>query len=118
MRLLWVENHAVFVRVAGQQFLAAHEVTVAPSLAEARRALAEQTFDAVLLDHDLDDGKGTMLIAFIRDLSARPAIIAVSAHEAGNAALLAAGADAVCGKLRFAQIGAVVEQAVRARSGA
>src|SRR4051794_25107253 len=94
MRLLWIENHAVFVRLAGRRFLAAHDVTVTPSLAEARTALAANRFDAVLLDQDLDDGKGASLIAFIRGAPGRPVVIAASAHEAGNEALLAAGADA------------------------
>jgi CheY-like chemotaxis protein len=106
--LLWVENHAGFVRVAGKQFLAAHALTVVPSLASARDALAAGTFDAVLLDYDLDDGKGAELIAFIRQLPAAPVVIATSSHEDGNAALLAAGADAVCAKAKFATIESVL----------
>jgi CheY-like chemotaxis protein len=108
MRLLWVENHAVFVRVAGQQFLAAHAVTVVPSLTAARTLLAEQTFDAVLLDHDLDDGKGTELLAFLAQVAPRPPVVAASAHADGNDALLRAGADAVCPKAHFATIEAVL----------
>jgi CheY-like chemotaxis protein len=112
MRLLWVENHAVFARVAGGQFLSAHAVTIVVSLAEARRALAEQSFDAVLLDFDLDDGKGDGLIGYIRQLADRPVVVAVSAHDAGNQALLRAGADAVCGKVRFAEIETVLARAL------
>jgi CheY-like chemotaxis protein len=108
MRLLWVENHAGFVRVAGRQFLATHELTVVPSLAAARNALAAGTFDAVLLDYDLDDGKGADLLAFIRQLPTAPAVVATSSHEDGNAALLAAGANAVCAKAKFASIGVVL----------
>jgi CheY-like chemotaxis protein len=108
MRLLWVENHTGFVRVAGRQFLAAHELTVVPSLAAARDALAAGTFDAVLLDYDLDDGKGAELVALIRQLPTPPVVIAVSSHEDGNAALLAAGADAACPKARFAAIESVL----------
>ena len=108
MRLLWVENHVGFVRVAGRQFLAAHELTVVPSIAAARDALATEVFDAVLLDYDLDDGKGADLVAFIRQLVAVPAIIATSSHEDGNAALLAAGANAVCAKAKFAAIESVL----------
>ena len=48
MRILWVENHALFTRYAGRQFLAADTVTVVTSLAEARRALADQPFDAII----------------------------------------------------------------------
>lgn len=113
MRLLWVENHASFVRVAGRQFLAAHELTVVPSLAAARDALAVKTFDAVLLDYDLDDGKGAELLALIRQLPAAPAVVATSSHEDGNAALLAAGANAVCAKAKFATIESVLTSCLK-----
>jgi CheY-like chemotaxis protein len=108
MRLLWVENHAVFARMAGGQFLAAHDLTVVPSLAAARDALTADRFDAVLLDYDLDDGKGAELIAFVRQLPERVPVIATSSHDAGNAALVAAGADAVCPKTSFATIVSVL----------
>ena len=78
MRLLWVENHAVFARMTGRQFLAGHDLTVVPSLALAREALAARTFDAVLLDYDLDDGKGASLVEFIRQLPTVPILVRVS----------------------------------------
>lgn len=115
MQLLWVENHAGFARVAGRQFLAAHEVTVVTSLAAARSALAAGPFDVVLLDYDLDDGKGAELIGFIGELPGAPVVVAASAHEEGNQALLAAGADAVCAKSRFADIERVLASALEAR---
>ena len=108
MRLLWVENHAVFARMAGRQFLATHELTVVPSLALAREQLTARAFDVVLLDYDLDDGKGASLAEFIRQLPSAPAVIATSAHEEGNRSLLAAGADAVCPKTSFAEIDAIL----------
>jgi DNA-binding NarL/FixJ family response regulator len=108
VRLLWVENHAVFARMAGRQFLAAHDVTVVPTLAEARAALTAGRFDAVLLDYDLDDGKGASLVGFVRQLPERVAVVAASSHADGNAALMAAGADAACPKTRFADIEAVL----------
>jgi CheY-like chemotaxis protein len=108
VRLLWAENHAVFARTAGRQFLAAHQLTVVPSLAQAQAALATQSFDVLLVDFDLDDGKGTALVEFVRQLPGRLAVVAASAHEDGNAALLEAGADAVCPKARFAEIEAVL----------
>jgi CheY-like chemotaxis protein len=114
VRVLWVENHDVFVRVAGQ-FLAGHAVVVVRSLTAAREALAAQPFDAVLLDHDLEDGKGPSLVGFIRALPRPPAVIAVSAHEEGNRALLQAGADAVCGKMHFAQVDAVLSGVLASR---
>jgi CheY-like chemotaxis protein len=108
LRLLWVENHAVFIRMVGRQFLTVHDLIVVPSLAAARAALASGRFDAVLLDYDLDDGKGAALIEFIRQLPERVAVVAASSHADGNAALLAAGADAACPKTRFADIEAVL----------
>jgi DNA-binding NarL/FixJ family response regulator len=108
MRLLWVENHAGFVQVAGRQFLSGHELTVASSVAAAKAALATGEFDAVLVDYDLDDGKGTELVEHVCRHAVRPAIVAASSHERGNTALLAAGADAVCPKRTFAEIGAVL----------
>ncbi len=110
MRILWVENHAVFVRVAGKQFLSAHNLTVVPSVAAAKAALRAAAFDAVLTDYDLDDGKGTEVVALVRQLAPRPRVVAVSAHDDGNAALLAAGADVGCPKTRFAGIEAALNE--------
>lgn len=73
-----------------------------------RVALEGEQFDFVLINYDLDDGKGTALVAELTKRPERPRIIAVSAHERGNAELLEAGADAVCAKMDFAEIGAVV----------
>src|SRR5262249_37765488 len=113
MRLLWVEDHAVFARLAGRQFLAAHDLIVVPTLAAARDALAAGAFDAVLLDYALPDGKGTDLVALIRQRPARLPVVAASSHDAGNQALLEAGADAACAKVRFADIEAVLARATK-----
>ena len=103
MELLWVENHPRFTRVA-RHFLAGYTVTVVPSLAAARAALAKARFDVVLVDFDLDDGKGAELVRELVACTGRPVIVATSSHADGNAALLQAGADAVCGKLEFARV--------------
>jgi DNA-binding NarL/FixJ family response regulator len=108
MNILWVENHPTFVHIALKSFLAGQAVTVVPSLSKARTALESASFDAVLVDFDLDDGKGTELVRQLAARPARPALIAASSHEEGNRALLAAGADAVCGKLTFNRIGEVL----------
>jgi DNA-binding response OmpR family regulator len=112
MRLLWVENHALFARLAGRQFLSGHDLILVPTLAEARSALCGPTFDAILLDYDLDDGKGDSLVASVRQMSPRPVVIATSAHQEGNDALLRAGADAVCSKTRFAEIDTVLSETI------
>jgi len=50
MRILYVENHAVFAASVVGQFLSQHNVTVVPSLAAARQALATDNFDLLLVD--------------------------------------------------------------------
>ena len=112
MRILWVENHPRFVSVVRNQFLAGHELTVVPSLEAARVAAAAGGFDAVLVDYDLDDRKGDLLVRELREKLPRVAIVATSSHENGNQALLAAGADAVCGKLEFSRIPNLLESLV------
>jgi DNA-binding response OmpR family regulator len=103
MELLWVENHSQFVR-STLPFLAGHSVIVVPTVVAARAALAERHFDVVLVDFDLEDGKGTELIRDLNRPPGRPIIVATSSHADGNNALLHAGADAICGKLEFARI--------------
>lgn len=115
MNILYLENHAVFADQVTRQFLAAHRVTVVPSLLAARSALESESYDLVLSDYDLDDGKGD---EFVREChAAHPdlPVIAVSSHEAGNSALLRAGASAVCSKMEFDRIQQVIEKRMRAR---
>lgn len=104
MNILYVENHARFARIAITSFLEAHVVEVQPSVAAALESLQNKNFDAILVDYDLDDGKGDIVVRAAMQLEPRPRIVAVSAHEEGNTALVAAGADAVCAKLKFADI--------------
>lgn len=112
MKILFVENHARFAVITVKAFLSSHEVEVVPNMALAREALLANRFDAVLIDYDLDDGKGAELIADIQKQASRPIIIAVSSHAAGNDILLQAGADAVCSKMQFKDIEDVIAQAV------
>ena len=56
MKIHYLENHAIFALQATSQFLRSHGVTVVPSLAAGRQALASENFDLVLCDYDLDDG--------------------------------------------------------------
>ena len=109
MNILYIENHAIFAAEVCQQFLSSHAVEVVPSLAAARQSLASKHYDFLLVDYDLDDGKGDELVRAARGLYPHLRIIAVSAHDAGNAALLKAGASAVCGKMEFNKIQSVIE---------
>ena len=108
MNILWVENHQRFSQIAIKSFLAAHAVTVVPSIVAARQCLSETPFDLVMLDYDLDDGKGTEIVSEIVSRTSRPPLIATSSHLFGNQALIAAGADAVCSKMDFADIEQVI----------
>lgn len=109
MRILLVENHAVFAETVARMFLAEHEVVTVPSISGARDALRTQAFEAVLVDYDLDDGKGDVLVRDLRGASFKGRIIGISGREAGNEALLAAGAHAVCSKLRFHTIREILD---------
>jgi len=53
-------------------------------------------------------GKGDEYVRECRAARPRLPIIAVSSHEAGNAALMRAGASAVCGKMEFERIEEVI----------
>ena len=48
----------------------------------------------------------------VQELNPAPVVIATSAKDAGNQALLAAGARAVCAKTKFAEIETVLFQAL------
>jgi DNA-binding NarL/FixJ family response regulator len=108
VKVLYVENHAIFAQQVISQFLKSHHVTVVPTLLAARLALASERFDLALCDYDLDDGKGDEFVRECRAAHPRLPIIAVSSHEAGNAALMAAGASEVCSKMEFHRIAEVI----------
>jgi DNA-binding response OmpR family regulator len=112
MKILYVENHAVFAKQVTAQFLSTHEVTIVPSLLEARQFSSKEGVDLVLVDYDLDDGKGEELVLEIRNQFPSLAIIGVSSHDEGNQKMLKAGANAVCSKMDFENIGAIIARAV------
>ena len=107
VRILFVDNHPEFTATVVATFLGAHDVVVIPTIAAAKIAIRDTRFDLALVDYDLDDGKGDELVRWIR-AQTELKLIAVSARDHGNELLVAAGADAVCSKLGFAQIEAVI----------
>jgi CheY-like chemotaxis protein len=109
MKILCVKNHAVFAANVVRQFLSQHSVTVAPGLSAARQALKEGDFDLLLVDYDLDDGKGDELVQALHASGRAIRVIGVSSHDEGNAALLRAGAAAVCSKMHLDRIQSVIE---------
>jgi DNA-binding response OmpR family regulator len=113
VNILYVENHSVFAENVKRQFLSQHLVTVVPSLAVARQTIQEKSFELLLVDYDLDDGKGDELVRELR-VSGSPAIvIGVSSHADGNAALIKAGAATVCSKMEFDQIQMVIDSVTK-----
>jgi DNA-binding NarL/FixJ family response regulator len=112
VKILYLENHAIFAQQVISQFLKSHQVAVVPGPAAARQALASENFDLVLCDYDLDDGKGDEFVHECRAAHPRLQILAVSSHEPGNAALVKAGASAVCSKMEFQRIEEVIQQLV------
>ena len=113
MKILYVENHARFSSLVCKKILASHEVVVAPSLEKAKKEITNTTFDLVLLDYDLDDGKGSELVLLLKESENPPKIIAVSSHEKGNIALMEAGANAVCSKSNITSIQSIIESLFR-----
>jgi DNA-binding response OmpR family regulator len=108
LRILFVDNHREFTAVVVPTFLAAHAVTVVPTIEAAKAALDGSTLDVVLVDYDLDDGKGVELVRWVRTVGLPVRLIAVSARSDGNDALLAAGANRACPKTEFARIATVL----------
>ena len=70
----------------------------------ARSSLAANQYDILLVDYDLDDGKGEELVRELRKAENEIRIIGVSAREEGNVALLQAGVNAICSKMEFNRI--------------
>jgi DNA-binding response OmpR family regulator len=111
MRVLFVENHHVFAETVIDQFLQDYEVVLAPTVAEAKAVLT-QSFDVVLVDYDLPDGKGTEVVRALRAMHFRGNVVAVSSREEGNAELRAAGAKVTCAKRDFRAIAAAIARTV------
>lgn len=111
LKILFVENHIRFAAVTVKAFLSSHQVTVVPSIQGAHEFLTAERFDVVLVDYDLEDGKGDELLSHLQTYPTRPIVIAVSSHAPGNQALLQAGADATCSKMDFKNIEAVIATA-------
>lgn len=105
MKILFVENHPEFARTVAAAFLGEHDLTIVPSIKAAMAALEQTEFEVLLVDYDLDDGKGAELVGSIRGTGNSVRIIAISAKDEGNAKLTKAGANAVCQKSEFNRIG-------------
>lgn len=113
MRILFVEDQRVFAEMVVAQFLLAHDVVIVETVAAARATLrSAPSFDAVLVDYDLPDGKGVRVVEVLRGQRFAGLIVAVSAKDDGNAALRAAGAHATCKKAELHHIAVVLQRSV------
>jgi len=110
LRILFVENHQSFAETVVAQFLQPDDVTITPTVFEAFDLIRMGAFDVVLVDYDLDDVKGDAFVRRLRSLGSTLPIVAVSARDDGNAALMQAGADAICNKADFRSIRGVLER--------
>jgi len=110
MRILLVENQPVFAEMVATTFLADHHVQIVPSIRAAITAITRSRLDVALVDYDLDDGKGDELVRWAKSAAKHLALVAISARDDGNAALLVAGAHAACSKWEFGGIQRVLDR--------
>jgi DNA-binding response OmpR family regulator len=108
MKILLIENHPHFAKAVVKEFLSEHEVVIAPSIRVAKENLSEVDFDLFLSDYDLDDGKGDEFVLHLREIGNSKPVVAISSHEKGNTAILAAGANKICSKMEFRKINEVI----------
>lgn len=111
-KLLYVENHPHFSKAVIANFLGGFDVSLVTSVKAASQLSPFEDFSAILVDFDLNDGKGDELVRTIRACNSYTPIVACSSHEAGNAKLMEAGATEVCGKMDFSKIQAVLERLI------
>jgi DNA-binding NtrC family response regulator len=116
MRILYVEDHLIFAENAKRQFLSQHLVTIVPSLTAAYEEIRQHSFDLLLVDYDLEDGKGDALIRTLNASQNRYIVIGVSSHAEGNAALTKAGAVAICSTMDFDRIQTVIDSVISSSS--
>ena len=109
MKILYVENHESFISVVKEEFMAEHEVIVTGSVSEAKR-IFDKSFNLVLCDYDLDDGKGADFVKFLRHKESSVPVVAVSSHNEGNEALIKAGANIICSKMDFKNLPRVIKE--------
>jgi CheY-like chemotaxis protein len=109
VKILFAENHSVFAKTVVSQFLSGYEIVIVPSIKQAQARMSQDSFNLILVDYDLDDGKGDQLVREARAKYPELRIIGVSAHAPGNEALLDAGASAICSKMNFDTIQEVIE---------
>lgn len=109
MKILYVENNHSFANVVCKCFLKNHNITIVPTIREAKQTIEQLNFDILLVDYDLDDGKGDEFITYAKQRKYQSFIIAVSSHKEGNEKLKTAGANCICAKSQFSHITEIID---------
>lgn len=84
-RVLHIEDDEDFVSVFAELCQHLADIDHAHNLAEARRCLALQTYQAIVLDLNLPDGNGIELLPDLKVLTTQPPVIVLSGSEAPEA---------------------------------
>lgn len=87
--LIVEDSPSLALGYAAQLEEAGHEVTLSEDLAEARKALAAQEFDTVLLDLQLPDGDGLTIFDSLKEAVGFPSIVVVTADGSLSRAIAA-----------------------------
>ena len=111
MKILYVENNPSFADVVCKCFLKDYDVTIEPTVQGAKERIEQCCFDILLVDYDLDDGKGNEFINYVKQQKYQSFIIAVSSHKEGNEKLKVAGANCICAKSQFSHITKIINYA-------
>lgn len=117
--ILHVDDDPDMLRVLASVFEGRAELFSTPSVVEAKAAIRNRTFDAVILDIGLTDGSGLELVPLIRAGNPSIPIIVFTAQEVNRGRL--EGADLVLVKSRASLdqlVAAVLERVGEQRSGA
>lgn len=102
-KILFVEDEFTLLKGISASLGVYSDITGVASLAEAQKALVNETFDLVLLDKGLPDGSGLDLLPRIREVSPDTAVIILTGDSDFNSVnkCIAAGADDYLVKSEF-----------------
>lgn len=110
MKILLVENHQNFAKAVIAEFLSEHQVDLVSSIAAAKEHLKTNSYDVIMSDYDLDDGKGDELVSYLRSIGCDIPVVAISSHDRGNQAIMTAGGTDICCKMKFRGINQVLRK--------
>ncbi len=104
-QLLYIEDNKAFREEVARTFLSEYAIEFATTVSDALEKCSKNRYDALLLDYDLAEGKGS---DFLREFDKSIPIIAVSAFEENNDILLGMGASVKCAKREMSKIADIV----------